>query len=220
MPADIIRIVIADDHSVMRAGLRAVLESARDMEIVGEAGTGRKAIDVVEQTRPDVVLMDLSMPVLDGIAATRAIAEMGSPSRVLIVTMHTEDDCLAPVMSAGAAGYVLKSAADRELVSAVRAVAYGDSLVARSRPTALLGRGAIGHGVGYERERLDHLTHREREVFCFVGQGYSAPEIGKRLRISPKTVDTYKHRIQQKLNLTHRSQYVQLALRLGLLAAQ
>lgn len=216
MSADIIRVVIADDHCVVRAGLRAVLDSARDIEIVGEAATGREAIDVVRRTEPDVVLMDLSMPVLDGIAATRAIVAMGSPSRVLVLTMHAEDDSLASVMQAGASGYLLKSAAAHELTTAIRALAYGDAFVSG---TPLLRRRQVLEQRQSEREQFDHLTHREREVVRLVGHGYSAPEIGARLRISPKTVDTYKHRIQQKLNLTHRSQYVQLALRLGLLSS-
>jgi DNA-binding NarL/FixJ family response regulator len=203
---------------VIRAGLRAVLESVRDIQIVGEAATGLEAIDIVERTKPDVVLMDLSMPVLDGVEATRAIVATGSPSRVLVLTMHTEADCLASVMQAGASGYLLKSAAAHELATAIRALAYGDAFVA-SPPAALPRRQqAVEHRGESEREQFDHLTHREREIVRFVGQGYSAPEIGRRLRISPKTVDTYKHRIQQKLSLTHRSQYVQLALRLGLLA--
>ena len=217
MSSDLIRVVLADDHAVVRAGLRAVLHSARDIQIVGEASNGREALELAETVNPDVVVMDLSMPDLDGTAATRAIVAAGLPVRVLVLTMHAEEDYLVPVMEAGAAGYLLKSDADRELVNAVRAVAYGDMYV---RPTG--GRILAKHltkkdPMQSERERFEKLTEREREVLRLVGLGYSAPEIGKRLVISPKTVDTYKQRIQEKLNLTHRSHYVQFAFKLGLL---
>jgi two-component system, NarL family, response regulator NreC len=218
MTDDSICVVLADDHSVVRAGIKAVLASARDIQVIGEAATGRQAVFLTERLHPDVVVMDLSMPDLDGIAATKAIVAAGLPSRVLVLTMHAEEEYLVPVMEAGAAGYLLKDAADRELIDAVRAVAYGDVYV---RPTAArllaknLGRSDSAHR---DRSRFEALTPREQSVLRLVAQGYSAPEIGERLDISPKTVDTYKQRIHEKLGLSRRAEYVQFALRLGLLA--
>ncbi|MDB4874116.1 MAG: response regulator receiver [Gemmatimonadetes bacterium] len=217
MTGDTIRVVLADDHAVVRAGLKAVLGVARDIEVVGEAKTGREAVDLAERLKPDVVVMDLSMPDLDGTAATKEIAEKGLTARVLVLTMHTEEEYLVPLMQAGAAGYLMKSVADRELVDAVRAVANGDVYVRPSAARVLAKNLTKKDPVKTEREQFEKLTERERDVLRLVAQGYSAPEIGERLFISPKTVDTYKQRIHEKLGLGHRSDYVQLALKLGLL---
>jgi DNA-binding NarL/FixJ family response regulator len=218
MSGDLIRVVLADDHAVVRAGLKAVLGVARDIEVIGEAKTGREAVALAERFKPDVVVMDLSMPELDGTAATKEIVEKGLTTRVLVLTMHAEEDYLVPLMEAGAAGYLVKSAADRELVDAVRAVARGDVYVRPSAARVLAKNLTKKDPAQSERDRFDKLTQRERDVLRLVAQGYSAPEIGERLFISPKTVDTYKQRIQEKLGLSHRSDYVQFALKLGLLA--
>ena len=220
MSADVIRIVLADDHAVVRAGLRAVLGTARDMNVVGEASTGREAVAAAHALKPDVVVMDLSMPDLDGTAATKEIAESEADTRVVVVTIHGEEEYVAPAMEAGAAGYLLKADADRELVNAVRAVAHGDRYVGVAAARTLAKKLARNHPGQTDRERYEMLTPRERAVLRLIGQGYSAPEIGDRLSISPKTVDTYKQRIQEKVGLTHRSQYVQLALRLDLLTPE
>jgi DNA-binding NarL/FixJ family response regulator len=218
MTGDIIRVVLADDHAVVRAGLKAVLGGAKDIEVIGEAKTGREAVALAERFKPDVIVMDLSMPELDGTAATKEIVAKGLPVKVLILTMHVEEDYLIPLMEAGAAGYLVKSAADRELVDAVRAVAHGDVYVRASAARVLAKNLTKKDPAKEERERFDKLTERERDVLKLVAQGFSAPEIGERLFISPKTVDTYKQRIQEKLGLSHRSDYVQLALKLGLLS--
>jgi DNA-binding NarL/FixJ family response regulator len=218
MTGDMIRVVLADDHAVVRAGLKAVLGGARDIEVIGEAKTGREAVALAERFKPDVIVMDLSMPELDGTAATKEIVAKGLPVKVLILTMHVEEDYLIPLMEAGAAGYLVKSAADRELVDAVRAVAHGDVYVRASAARVLAKNLTKKDPAKEERERFDKLTERERDVLKLVAQGFSAPEIGERLFISPKTVDTYKQRIQEKLGLSHRSDYVQLALKLGLLS--
>jgi len=218
MTGDMIRVVLADDHAVVRAGLKAVLGGARDIEVIGEAKTGREAVALAERFKPDVIVMDLSMPELDGTAATKEIVAKGLPVKVLILTMHVEEDYLIPLIEAGAAGYLVKSAADRELVDAVRAVAHGDVYVRPSAARILAMNLTKKDPAKDERERFDKLTERERDVLKLVAQGFSAPEIGERFFISPKTVDTYKQRIQEKLGLSHRSDYVQLALKLGLLA--
>ena len=218
MAADYIQVLLADDHAVVRAGLRAVLGAAKDIQVVGEASNGREAVAMVERLRPDVVVMDLTMPEMDGVAATKELAQRKSPARVLVLTMHAEEEYLVPLLEAGASGYLLKSAADRELVDAVRAVAHGDTYVQPSAARAL-ARGLARKGThADDRERFERLTDRERDVLRLVAGGFSAPEIGEKLFISPKTVDTYKQRIGEKLGLTHRSEYVQFALKLGLLA--
>jgi DNA-binding NarL/FixJ family response regulator len=214
---DLIRVVLVDDHAVVRAGLKAVLGSARDIEIVGEASNGREGVALAERLKPDVMVMDLSMADMDGAAATKEIVSKGLSTRVLMLTMHAEEDYLVPMLEAGVSGYLVKSAADRELVDAVRTVARGEVYV---RPAAarVLAKGLTKKDPAQvERERYEKLTDRERDVLRLVAQGFSAPEIGERLFISPKTVDTYKQRIQEKMGLSHRSEYVQLALKLGLL---
>jgi len=215
---DRIRVVLADDHAVVRAGLRAVLGGAPDIEVIGEVKSGREAVDMAVRFVPDVVVMDLSMPDMDGTAATKEIVAKELPTRVLVLTMHTEEDYLIPLMEAGASGYLVKSAADRELVDAVRAVAHGDVYVRPSAARVLAKNLTRKDPAAVERERFEKLTQRERDVLRLVARGYSAPEIGEQLFISPKTVDTYKQRIQEKLGLAHRPDYVQFALKLGLLA--
>jgi DNA-binding NarL/FixJ family response regulator len=217
MSGDIIRIVLADDHAVVRAGLKAVLGTARDMQVVGEASNGLEAIALAERLKPDVIVMDLSMDQMDGSTATKEIVARELPSRVLVLTMHAEEEYLVKVLEAGAAGYLVKSAADRELVDAVRTVARGDLFV-RPGAARVLAKGLTRKDPAKaEREQYEKLTERERDVLRLVAEGYSAPEIGEKLFISPKTVDTYKQRIHEKMGLAHRAAYVQLALRLGLL---
>jgi len=164
-------------------------------------------------------VMDLSMPDMDGTAATKALAAAGARTRVLVLTMHAEDEYLVPLLEAGASGYLVKSAADRELVDAVRAVAHGDTYVQPSAARALARGMRRRDEHADDRTRFEKLTERERDVLRLVAAGYSAPEIGEKLFISPKTVDTYKQRIGEKLGLAHRSDYVQFALKLNLLSA-
>jgi DNA-binding NarL/FixJ family response regulator len=214
-----IRIILADDHAVVRAGLKAVLGTAKDITVIGEATTGQEAVDMATRLDADVVIMDLDMPTMDGIAATKALVDAESRTRVLVLTMHSEGEYLLPLLEAGASGYLMKSAADRELVDAVRAVARGETYVQPSAARTL-ARGITRRGdPPSERDRYERITERERDVLRLVASGYSAPEIGEQLFISPKTVDTYKQRISEKLGLTHRSDYVRFAMKLGLLKA-
>ena len=219
MGDDLIRVLLADDHAVVRAGVKAVLGTAKDMLVVGEAASGPEAVSMAERLRPTVVVMDLSIGDIDGGEATKMIIEKNIPSRVLILTMHPEEDYLVPMLEAGASGFLPKTAADRELIEAVRTVARGDIFV-RAEAARILAKGYQRKDPMHEdRARFERLTDRERDVLRLTAEGYSAPEIGQRLFISPKTVDTYKQRIQDKLGLSHRHEYVQLALRLGLLRA-
>ncbi len=227
MRPDLIRVVLIDDHAIVRAGLKAVLATAKDIMVVGEGGTGREALTLAERLDPHVVVMDLSMPEMDGLAATRELVKANvarktdddSPStrRVLVLTMHSEDEHLVALLEAGAAGYLLKTVAERELVDAVRTVAAGDIYVQPSAARALARGLARKDEHADDRSRFDRLTDREQVVLKLFAEGYTAPEIGERLSISPKTVDTYKQRINEKLHITHRTDYVKLALKLGLL---
>jgi two-component system, NarL family, response regulator NreC len=216
--SDVIKVILADDHAVVRAGVKAVLSAAKDIQVVGEASNGREAISLAERVDPDVIVMDLSMGEMDGITATQEMTEKKIRGKILILTMHAEDAYLVKVLEAGASGYLVKSAADRELVDAVRALAHGDMYM---QPSAAR---VLAHGIqrksehADEREKYEKLTDRERDVLRYVAGGFSAPEIGEKLFISPKTVDTYKQRINEKLGLAHRSDYVSFALKLGLLS--
>lgn len=215
--SDTIRVILADDHLVVRAGLKALLAANRDIEVVGEAANGREAIALVERLKPDVAVLDLDMPVMDGVAATKELVKRQTSTRVLILTMHSEDEYLVAMLEAGAAGYLVKNAADRELADAVRAVAAGDSYVQPSAALTLARNVSRRAEHADEREQYNQLSERERDVLVHVAGGYSASEIGERLFISPKTVETYKQRITEKLGLSHRADYVQFCLRLGLL---
>jgi two-component system, NarL family, response regulator NreC len=227
MRPDLIRVVLVDDHQIVRAGLKAVLSTAKDIDVVGEGASGKDALVLAERLNPHVIVMDLSMPDMDGLTATRELqksnaarpATPGEPTtrRVLVLTMHTEDEHLVALLEAGAGGYLLKSVAERELVDAVRTVAAGDIYVQPTAARALARGLAKREGNAEERTRFEKLTDREQVVLKMVAEGYTAPEIGEHLTISPKTVDTYKQRIGEKLGLTHRTDYVKFALKLGLL---
>lgn len=217
MSADPIRVILADDHAVVRAGLKAVLGASTDITVVGEASDGAEAVKLAEQLDPDVVIMDLTMDGMDGTTATREIVARKLRARVLVLTMHSEDDYLVPVLEAGASGFLMKNAADRELVDAVRVVARGDMFIRQSAAKILAQGLTRKNPLDAERARFERLTDREQNVLRLTAQGYSAPEIGERLFISPKTVDTYKQRIGDKLGLNHRAEYIAFALKLGLL---
>jgi two-component system response regulator NreC len=212
-----IRILVADDHAVLRAGLRALLNAEPDMEVVGEAANGREAVERAEELRPDVIVMDLSMPVMGGIEATKQIREKGLHARVLVLTVHAEQQYLLPVLQAGGAGYVLKQAADTELIQAIRTVHRGEAFLYPTAASMLLDD--YRRRVSATEDQFDGLSEREREVLKFTAEGFSSQEIADRLVISAKTVDTYRQRIMDKLNIHHRSELIRYALRKGLLTA-
>jgi two-component system response regulator NreC len=218
MTDDLIRIILADDHQVLRAGLKALLESEPDMKVVGEASTGEEAVEKAKFLKPDVVVMDLSMPGMGGLEATRAIAEAGI-AKVLVLTMHAEEEYLLPVLEAGGSGYVKKTSADMDLTAAIRTVAK-DEVFLYPNAARLLLQGFRVRGDKREDDPLLRLTERERDVLTMTAEGFSSSEIGEKLFISPKTVDTYRSRIMQKLELTHRSELVRFALNAGLLKAK
>jgi two-component system response regulator NreC len=213
-----IRILLVDDHAVLRAGLRALLDAEPDLEVVGEAATGEEGVAAAERLHPDVVVMDLSMPGIGGLEATRRIAAGGGATRVLVLSMHGEEEHLLPVLEAGGSGYVHKRSADEELIKAIRTVARGDVFLYPNAAKLLL-QGFRGKNVRDPDDPLRRLTEREQEVLGYTAEGFSSAEIGKKLFISPKTVDTYRSRIMEKLGLHHRSELVRFALQQGLLRA-
>jgi DNA-binding NarL/FixJ family response regulator len=215
MAPEPVRILLADDHAMLRAGLRALLEMEDDFQVVGEAGSGEEAVAQALALRPDLVVMDLSMPGMNGLEATRRIAALDIGVEVLVLTIHAEEEYLVPVVEAGGSGYLTKASADRDLVEAVRTVARGQVYLPDRAATLLLKQ--VRKAGEAESPQLSDLSPREKEVLALTAEGYSSTEIGKRLFISPKTVDTYRSRIMEKLELTHRSELVRFALRVGLL---
>ena len=219
IPDRVIRVVLADDHTLVRAGLRVLLRKVADIELVGEAADGAEALALAERLTPDVVVMDLEMPGLDGAAATRALTERDSTTRVLVLTMHAEEERLLPLLEAGASGYLTKEAAERDLIDAIRVVASGDVYVRPSvaRMLATHERARMHSPEQRRRASFEALSDRERTVVTLTAEGYGGAEIGRQLGISNKTVETYKQRIEEKLGLRHRTEYVRFALEIGLL---
>lgn len=213
-----IRVVLADDHAVLRAGLRALLSAEADMEVVGEAENGDEAVRKVAELRPDVLVLDIAMPNGNGLDVIRRLRAAGRDTKVLVLTMHDEEQYLLQVLRAGGSGYLLKAAADTALMEAIRTIDRGDAFLDPSAAARLLEdyrvRRSDDSGDGY-----DSLSDREREVLALTAAGYTNQEIADRLVISAKTVDTYRSRIMEKLRLHHRSELVKLALRHGLLTA-
>jgi two-component system response regulator NreC len=213
-----IRVLLVDDHMVVRIGLKALINTEPDMEVVGEAGNGAEGVAATVAQRPDVVVMDISMPVMDGLEATRRIRQECTDVQVLILTVHAQEKYLFPVLKAGAAGYVLKSTVDTELLDAIRTVAGGGAFLYPSA-TRLLLEDYVAHlNSGANADDYAGLSEREHEVLKLIALGYTAVQVGEKLALSAKTVETYRARIMEKLNLSSRPDLVQYALKRGLLS--
>ena len=205
-----IRVVIADDHVLLRDGLKALLQATGDITVVGEVGNGQEALRRVPELAPDVVLMDIAMPELNGIEATRALTQKYPAARIIIVSMHTTSEHVHRALAAGAAGYLLKESAGSEVVTAVRAVHAGNRYL--SRAVAEFGR--------LDRARaaspLERLSARERQVLQLVAEGKSSAEIARIVHLSPKTVETYRSRLMKKLGVGDIPALVRLAIQHGI----
>ncbi len=214
-----IRVIIADDHTLVREGVRMILAKEPGIEVVGEAGDGQQALELVEISRPDVVIMDISMPGMDGIEATQKLKERHPELSVLALTMHEDESYVFQLLRAGAAGYVLKRAAAQDLVQAVRATARGEAFLYPSVARKVLEDYLKRAEAGENRERYDGLTEREKEILTQVAQGLSNQQIAEKLFISIKTVQTHRAHIMEKLNLHDRTELVRYAIRKGLIEA-
>jgi len=215
-----IGVLLCDDHPVVRVGLRALLNSEPDMEVVGEASTGAQAVALTEELRPDVVVMDISMPEMDGLEATRRICAAHPDTHVLILTVHAQERYLFPVLKAGAAGYVLKSTVDTELIDAIRTVAQDGAFLYPAATRMVLEDYLARLSKSQELDVYERLSKREREVLKLIALGHTTSEIADALVLSPKSVETYRARIMEKLNLHRRADLVRYALSHGLLSQE
>jgi DNA-binding NarL/FixJ family response regulator len=214
-----LRIVLADDHAIVREGLRALIDRQTDMEVVGEAADGRAAIEVTERLLPDVVVMDLSMPVLNGTRAAKELMHRNPTLKILALTVHEERSYLRELLEAGASGYLLKRAAPEELVHAIRRVAEGGVYVDGQLMPDVLDRSF--RTLGKEgRPESRALTPREEEVMRLIARGYSNKEIAGQLSVSVKTVETHKARATEKLDIHNRAGIVRYAMQQGWMTDQ
>ncbi|MFC8501555.1 response regulator [Pedococcus sp. NPDC057267] len=213
-----IRVVLADDQALLRAGIRALLDAEDDIEVVGEASDGAEAVEVVRRTAPDVVLMDIRMPRTDGLAATRAITQdpATSATRVVVLTTFDLDEYVFEAVRIGASGFLVKDTEPQELLRGIRAVASGDALLSPGVTRRLIGEFATRSRPAAVRADLEVLTEREREVVALVGEGLSNDEIAARLFLSPATAKTHVSRSMVKLQVRDRAQLVVLAYESGL----
>lgn len=210
-----IKVLIADDHAIVRAGLRALIKSESSLELVGEAAGGYEAIELAGKTLPDIIVLDLSMPDLDGIAVTKAVRLQFPELRILILTVHEDEALLREAIKSGASGYILKRAAEAELISAIQIIMRGDLYVDPSMVRSLLSdtiKPSSAH-----RESIEPLTAREKEVLKLIVQGYTNRQIGEELNISVRTVEGHRANLSEKLGLHSRVELVRYAREHGLI---
>jgi len=208
-----LRVLLVDDHTMVRQGLRKILESDDEIEIVGEAGDGRTAVDMAARMRPHVVVMDVALPELNGIEATRQIGKRVEGAKVLVLTMHSDDVYVRQSLKAGARGYLLKDSEDLDLIKAVKAVGAGGSFFSPSVSKLLLA-GYLGDGGGREVEDdLLLLTDREREVLQLIAEGKTNKEVANLLSVSINTVETHRKHVMEKLDLHNTAELVRFAVR-------
>ncbi len=215
--ADKIRILLVDDHAILRSGLRAILNAEPDIEVVDEASDGKEAVAKTEELSPDIVLMDISMPIMNGLEATRRIHQSCPEVKVLVLTIHDNEEYLFQVLEAGGSGYIVKKSAATEFISAIRAVHRGEAFLSPMATKMVIGRylHAVGRGEG--KQNYDELTSREKEVLKLIADGYTNQEIADHLIISVKTVETHRAHILKKLELRTRADLVKYTRSHGLL---
>jgi DNA-binding NarL/FixJ family response regulator len=214
-----IRVLIADDHAILRHGLSQALQSESDIEVVGEVGEGHKAVELVRELAPDVVLMDISMPDLNGIEATGVIQRESPRTRVIALSMHSAKRYVKEMFRAGAVGYLLKECEFDELANAIRVVAQGQTYITPHVTGALLESCIEDEGQP-DQGAFSILTQREREVLQLIAEGNSTKQIARRLHISPKTVEAHRLRVMSKLNIDNVAQLTKYAIQEGLTSAQ
>jgi two-component system response regulator NreC len=208
-----IRVFLVDDHTVVRQGLRRILESDDEIEIVGEAGDGRTAIDLVQKLRPHVVVMDVAMPELNGIEATRQILKRVEGAKILVLSMHGDDVYVRQALKAGARGYLLKDSEDLDLIKAVKAIRAGGSFFSPPVSKVVLSGYLGDKAEGAEEDGVARLTDREREVLQLIAEGKTNKEVAHALSVSVNTVETHRKHIMEKLDLHNTAELVRFAIR-------
>ena len=208
---DKIRILLADDHTILRDGIRALLEDQIDMAVVGEADNGRQAVQLTEDLQPDVVLIDIAMPLLNGLEATRQIKRDQPEIKVLVLTMHDNEEYVRQMLAAGASGYVLKHAAANELVAAIRAVRQGDAVLSPGITRQVIDQYLRAEG-DQPAALPSELTPREREVLQLIAEGYAIKQSAEILCVSAKTVQAHRTSLMQKLDLHDRGELIKYAI--------
>ena len=213
-----IKVLLADDHALIRSGLIRLLGDDKNIEVVGQAENGREAVQMTQELKPDIVLMDIGMPVMDGMEATKQIRKRNRGVKVLVLSVHENDEYLFQAFRAGAMGYMLKKAADSDLVNAIETVARGDYFLYSSITRTVVENFLLKAQVGKETDNgCDSLTEREQEILKMIAEGYTCREISEFLYISVKTVESHKAKIMDKLNLHKRPELVRYAIRKKLL---
>ncbi len=212
-----ISVLLAEDHTIVRKGLRSLLDSEPGIEILGEAQDGREAIEKVRQVHPDVVVMDITMPGLNGLEATRQIKKQFPEIKVLVLTMHANEEYIFQILRAGASGYVVKQAAPADLVSAIRAVYRGDSFLSPAISQKVIEE-YIRRADGVIENSYDRLTTRERETLQLIAEGRSNREIAALLHITVKTVETHRANLMNKLDIHNTAELTQYAIRKGVIS--
>ena len=210
-----VRILIADDHTLVRQGLRRILEGQPGWEVVGESGDGREAVRLAIELKPDIVLLDIAMPHLNGVEAVQQIERRAPGVRVLVLSMYADEAYVTRAVRAGASGYLLKDSADVDLIKAITAVAQGKSFFSPAAARIIVDDYARPPGAA-PADRFDSLSEREREVFQLVAEGYSNKEVAELLHISPATVETHRAHVMEKLDLHSTAELVLCAVRRGI----
>jgi two-component system response regulator NreC len=212
-----IRVLLAEDHTIVRKGIRSLLDDQQNIEVVGEAGDGREAIEKVEQLLPDIVLMDNTMPILNGLEATRQIKKRFPEIKVLILTMHTNEEYVFQFLRVGASGYLVKQAAPTELLSAIEAVYHGNAFLSPSISKKIIDEFVKQTDPGTPQDSYETLTDREREVLQLLAEGFAGKEIADQLHISIKTVGVHRINLMHKLNLHSQTELTKYAIRKGII---
>jgi DNA-binding NarL/FixJ family response regulator len=213
-----IRVLVVDDHTLVRDGIRSLLALSSDIEVVGEATNGKDALGKVKRLSPDVVLMDIAMPVMNGLEATRRIRREFPGIRVIALTQYDDSEYVVPIIEAGARGFISKMAAFSELATAIQAVSKGESFLSPSAAAALVEECQHKPGTEGGKDPYNQLTDREREVLKLVVEGHTTREIADMLIVSPKTVEWYKTSLMNKLNIHNRTDLIKFAIRKGIIA--
>ena len=212
-----IRILLADDHTILRDGLRFLLQTDSNIIVVGDAENGHQAVEQALLLSPDVVIMDISMPEMNGIKATQVILQQRPNIRIIILSMQSSVDHVFHALQAGALGYLLKDSAGKEVINAVRTVAEGKRYFSQPITETLVGDYLQARGNHENKDQLNQLSEREREILLLVADGYSSAEIGKALFLSPKTVETYRSRLMKKLKVTDLAGLIRFAIQSGVI---